>query len=169
MLKDFKPAFIFAWIAMVNDVETCLQDLDESFLKCVDEFLRESDLREKIRKLSRAEGYLRYLFFELVGHNMKDLRGGDLKTLICGLSYLIVQGVKLCYETDNGDQEIACGISRDILDLTFSLMMRWRRDETLLKLGAELWTRLDPENLGEREETVALSLEVARAILNLLG
>ncbi|MCD6348643.1 MAG: hypothetical protein J7L91_03370 [Candidatus Korarchaeota archaeon] len=161
--------FRFVWIAMVNDVETCLQDLDESFLKCVDEFLRESNLREKIRKLSRAEGYLRYLFFELVGHNMKDLRGGDLKTLICGLSYLIVQGVELCYETDNGDQELTCGISRDILDLTFSLMMRWRRDETLLKLGAELWTRLDPENLGEREETVALSLEVARAILNLLG
>jgi len=153
---------------MIDYSNECLFEVDESFLRYIKEFLGEKDLKEKIRKLSRAEGYLRYLFFELMGYNIKDWRGGDLRTLICGLSYLIVQSVKLCYEATNGDQETICGISRDILDTLFILMKRWNFNDDLYKLGSKLWTKLDYENLGDRKEVETLSLEVSRSILSLL-
>ncbi len=153
---------------MIDYPNECLFEIDENLLGYFREFLEEKNVREKIKKLSRVEGYLRYLFFELMGYNIKDWRGGDLRSLICGLSYLIVQSVKLCFETTGSDQEIICGIARDVLDTMFILMKRWKFDESLYKLGSELWTKLDYENLGDRREVESLSLEVSRSILTLL-
>ncbi len=153
---------------MINYHDECLLETDDNFLSYIKDFLEEKDLKEKIKKLSRAEGYLRYIFFELMGYNIKDWRGGDLRTLVCGLSYLIVQSVKLCYETRDANQETACGISRDVLDIMFLLMKRWRYDEDLYRLGSKLWTELDYEDLGDEKEVENLSLEVSRSILSLL-
>lgn len=154
---------------MVNDINPCIYESSEDFISYVEDFLEEKDLKKKIRKLSRAEGYLRYLFFELMGQ-VRDWKGGDLKTLICGLSYLIVHGVNLCYEGTDGIQETACGIARDLIDLTFYLMRRWKRSEEVCKLGSELWSMLDPEEgLADRDEAEALADRLSTAIIGLLG
>ncbi len=153
---------------MVEDVNSCIYEANEDFLSYVEDLLNEEDPKEKVRKLSRAEGYLRYLFFELVGH-LKDWKGGDLRTLVCGLSYLIPLGVKLCYDTEDGVQETACGIVRDLIDLTFSLMRRWRGSEEVKEIGAELWTKLDVENgLADRGEAENLAFRLSSAISRLL-
>ncbi len=153
---------------MVEDVNSCIYEVNEEFLSCVEDLLKEEDPKERVRKLSRAEGYLRYLFFELVGH-LKDWKGGDLRTLVCGLSYLIPLGVRLCYDTEDGIQETACGIVRDLIDLAFSLMRRWRGSEEVKEIGAELWTKLDVENgLIDRGEAEALALRLSSAISRLL-
>ncbi len=149
-------------------MNSCIYEANEDFLSYVEDLLNEEDPKEKVRKLSRAEGYLRYLFFELVGH-LKDWKGGDLRTLVCGLSYLIPLGVKLCYDTEDGVQETACGIVRDLIDLTFSLMRRWRGSEEVKEIGAELWTKLDVENgLADRGEAENLAFRLSSAISRLL-
>lgn len=154
---------------MANDINPCIYKFNKDFLSHLEEFLDEEDPKEKVRKLSRAEGYLRYLFFELTGQ-VKDWKDSDLGTLVCGLSYLIVQGVKLCYESPDLFQEMACGISRDLIDLTFYLMRRWKGSEEVYKSGSELWVMLDPEKgLPDSKEAEALAYRLSVAIIGLLG
>ncbi len=147
----------------------CSTKVDSSFLRYIKEYNEEKDPAKRLRLISRAGGYLRYLYFELLGQSIRDWSGSDLKTLICGLSYLIVRSVKLCYELRDEYQELACGISRDLIDLVFSLMRRWRSDERVKELGSELWIMLDLDNLADRKEAESLSKEVAAAITDLLS
>ncbi len=168
-IKNFKPVPGSAWIVMPDQANPCLYEVNEEFLSYVEDFLKESDLGERVRKLSRAEGYLRYLFFELVG-NLKDWKGGDLRTLVCGLSYLIPEALRLCYQAEDGVQETACSIVRDLIDLTFSLMRRWKESEEVKVVGSELWTMLDPEKgLADEEEAESLALRLSTAISSLLS
>ncbi|RLG40972.1 MAG: hypothetical protein DRN78_04845 [Thermoproteota archaeon] len=147
----------------------CSTEVDDNFLRYIREYEEEKDPAKRLRLIIRAEGYLRYLYFELLGQSIRDWSGGDLKTLICGLSCLIVRSVKLCYELHNEYREMACGISRNLIDLVFSLMRRWRSSERVRELGSELWVMLDLDNLADRREAEFLSEKVAAAIADLLS
>ena len=140
-------------------------------MECVD--LVNSDFLEYYREMesgggrevSAASGYLRYLYFEMFTPHLKSFKGGDYRTLVCGLVLTLDRAVNLCLQEE--ERSLACCVARDLLDLITDLA-RFTNRESLIKAANELWVLLDEEELGYEASIEDLTQKVKRGLIDLL-
>jgi len=114
----------------------------------LEEFESESERYQRVRDLCRMSGYLRFLFFETLHENVQDARGGDLKTLICGIPLVIMRSAELCEgSADVEERELACDIMRDALYLALIVARKFGKDVGILNIFSELIIKSDQESI----------------------
>ncbi|RSN69011.1 hypothetical protein D9Q81_04250 [Candidatus Korarchaeum cryptofilum] len=146
-------------------LEDCVYQTNEEFLMLLEEFESESERHQRARDLCRMSGYLRFLFFETLHENVQDARGGDLRTLICGIPLVVMRSVELCESSANVEErELACDVMRDTLYLALIVARKFGKDEGILNILSELIVKSDQ---GSVDEISILAKEFSSSFIKL--
>ncbi|MEM0016858.1 MAG: hypothetical protein QXJ48_00470 [Candidatus Korarchaeum sp.] len=139
----------------MRPIDECIFKSNEEFLWLLDSLNSSSEQYERLRILCRLNGYLRFLFFEILEENVQNASGGDLSTLICGIPVVIEKSIDLC-EISSEEREVICGIVMDSLSLALLMARKLGRDGYISEVVRDIQAKLQEKSELDDELRILL-------------